>query len=181
MFFVFVCAGADKRGTLVEWVEKTSFDRLNKLFEIAASERSCQTLLSARNLQAVTQVSQRYVINILPRWLPKKVVSGEHFVLKDLPFYTEAREADAQARQDRLTQREERRQERILRRALGEKCPPPFPAALPPAEKKKKVLIKEIVLKSPAPSVSSTSSSELSPPRRISGQYGSGPSVPASE
>lgn len=43
--FVSMCAGADKRGKLVEWVEKASFDRLNKLFEIAASERSCQTLL----------------------------------------------------------------------------------------------------------------------------------------
>ncbi|RVW58353.1 hypothetical protein CK203_113611 [Vitis vinifera] len=39
--------GQDKRGKLVEWVEKASFDRLNRLFEIAAAERSCETLLSA--------------------------------------------------------------------------------------------------------------------------------------
>ena len=32
-------AGTDKRGCVVEWVEKTSFDRLNKLFEITAAER----------------------------------------------------------------------------------------------------------------------------------------------
>ena len=94
---------ADKRGRLVEWVEKASFDRLNKLFEIAASERSCQMLLFARNLRAITQISQQYVLSIIPRRLPKKVVSRKHFVLKDLPFYTEAREADAQARQERLT------------------------------------------------------------------------------
>lgn len=35
-----VYVGADKRGHLVEWVEKVSFNRLNKLFEIAASERN---------------------------------------------------------------------------------------------------------------------------------------------
>ena len=86
---------ADKRGRLVEWVEKASFDRLNKLFEIAASERSCQMLLLAQNLRAITQISQQYVLSIIPRRLPKKVVSRKHFVLKDLPFYTEAREADA--------------------------------------------------------------------------------------
>ena len=33
-------------GKLVEWVEKASFNRLNRLFEIAADERSCQTLFS---------------------------------------------------------------------------------------------------------------------------------------
>lgn len=78
---VFMGVGTNKRGRLVELVEKASFDRSNKLFEIVAGERSCQTLLSARNLRAVTQVSQPYVFNIIPRQLPKKVVSGEHFVL----------------------------------------------------------------------------------------------------
>ena len=32
---------------------------------------------------------------------------GEHFLLKDLPFYERAREADAKACQERLDQREE--------------------------------------------------------------------------
>lgn len=106
---VFMGVGTDKRGRLVEWVEKASFDRLNKLFEIMVGERNCQTLLSTRNLRAVTQISQPYILNIIPRRLPKKVVSGEYFVLKDLPFYMEAHEADAQARQERLNQREEKR------------------------------------------------------------------------
>ena len=88
-------AGPDKRGRVVEWVEKASFDRLNKLFEITAAERHHQTLLTARNLLVVVREPQAYVINILPRKLPKKVVSGEHFVLKDLPFYKEVRKADA--------------------------------------------------------------------------------------
>ena len=32
-------ASTSKRGRLVEWVEKASFDRLNKLLEITAAER----------------------------------------------------------------------------------------------------------------------------------------------
>ena len=82
-------AGPDKRGHIVEWVEKESFARLNKLFEITAAERHYETLLTARNLLAVVRESQAYIINILPRKLPKKAVSGEHYVLKDLPFYKE--------------------------------------------------------------------------------------------
>ncbi|RVW27842.1 hypothetical protein CK203_106095 [Vitis vinifera] len=48
-----VLPSMDKRGRVVEWVEKTSFDRLNKLFEITAAERHHQTLLTARNLLAL--------------------------------------------------------------------------------------------------------------------------------
>ncbi|KAL6328594.1 hypothetical protein AAG906_038789 [Vitis piasezkii] len=141
------------------------FNRLNKLFEIAAGERNYQTLFSARNLWVVTQVSQPYTLNIIPRRLPKKVVSGEHFVLQDLPFYTEAREADAQARQERLSQREVKRQEGTLRRAPGEKRPTSLPPTRPSVEKKKMVPIKGI--------------SGL--PRRVPSQYGSGPSISAFE
>ena len=141
-------------------MEKASFDRLNKLFEIAAEERSCQTLLSTQNLRLVTQVSQSYVLNIIPRRLPKKVVTGEHFVLKDLPFYFKAREADAQARQARLNQREEKRQVGTLLRAPGDKRPAPFPPARISVEKKKKVPTKGKVIRSPVPSSSSASSSK---------------------
>ena len=51
-------------GKLVEWVEKASFDRLNRLFEIAADERSFQMLLSEQNLSSVTREPQPYVLNI---------------------------------------------------------------------------------------------------------------------
>ena len=91
-------AGPDKRGHVVEWVEKTSFARLNKLFEIAAAERHYETLLTARNLLVVVREPHAYIINILPRKLPKKVVSGVHYVLKDLPFYKEVKKADAEKR-----------------------------------------------------------------------------------
>ena len=94
---------------MVEWVEKASFDRLNRLFKITSVERHYQTLLTAWNLLAVVREPQPYVLNILPRRLPKVVVPGEHFVLKDLPFYEKAREEDAKACQERLDQWEEKR------------------------------------------------------------------------
>ena len=94
---------------MVEWVEKASFDHLNRLFEITFVERHYQTLHTARNLLAVVLEPHPYVLNILPRRLPKVVVLGEHFVLKDLPFYKRAREAEAKARQKHLDQWEEKR------------------------------------------------------------------------
>lgn len=166
---------------MVEWVEKASFNRLNKLFEIAAGERNYQTLFSARNLWMVTQVSQPYTLNIIPRRLPKKVVSGEHFILQDLSFYTEARDVDAQARQERLSQREVKRQEGTLRRAPGEKRLASLPPTRPSVEKKNMVPIKGIVIRSPVPSSAFASSSESGLPRRVPGQYGSGPSISAFE
>ena len=78
-------------------MEKASFDRLNRLFEITAIERNYQTLFSAQNLLAVVREPQPYVLNVLPRRLPKVVVAGEHFMLKDFPFYEKAHEADTKA------------------------------------------------------------------------------------
>ena len=65
-FFVLADEGSGKRGCLVEWVEKASFVRLNKLFEITTTERNHHTLISAHNLLAVVQEPQSYVLNILP-------------------------------------------------------------------------------------------------------------------
>lgn len=134
-FFVLVCADQEIRGRLVEWVEKASFDRLNKLFVISSLEWNHQTLLSARDLLAVIREPQPYVLPIIPRWLPKIVVPGEHHVLKDLPFYEEAHEADAKARQERLEQRDEKMQEGTLRKAPGEKDQPSSSIAYPLAKK----------------------------------------------
>ncbi|KAL6337687.1 hypothetical protein AAG906_037280 [Vitis piasezkii] len=94
-----VLPGPDKRGRVVEWVEKASFARLNKLFEITSAERHHETLLT----------------------LPKKEVPREHYVLKDLPFYKEVRKADAQKRQALLDDREGMRKEGTLRKAPDKK------------------------------------------------------------
>ncbi|RVX03741.1 hypothetical protein CK203_023103 [Vitis vinifera] len=107
--------------------------------------------LLARNLMVVVREPQAYVTNILPRKLPKKVVPGEHFVLKDLPFYTEVQKADAQARKALLNEREERRQKGTLRRAPGGKRSAPLPPADALVGKKKKVPTKGIAKKSPTP------------------------------
>ncbi|KAL6341922.1 hypothetical protein AAG906_038167 [Vitis piasezkii] len=75
--------GPELRGFLVDWVEKASFACVCKLCEIDPKERAYKTLLSARNLMAVVRESQEYVINILPRKLPKEeVVPGEHYTSK---------------------------------------------------------------------------------------------------
>ncbi|KAL6331725.1 hypothetical protein AAG906_016721 [Vitis piasezkii] len=47
----------NKRGCHVEWVEKASFDRLNKIFEISSVEQNHQVLLTDKNLQAVVKES----------------------------------------------------------------------------------------------------------------------------
>nr|CAN72094.1 hypothetical protein VITISV_009002 [Vitis vinifera] len=125
-------SGQNKRGKLVEWVEKASFDRLNRLFEIAAVERSCEMLLSAQNLRSVMKEPQPYVLNILPRRLPEEV------------------EVDAQTRKARLTDREDKRKEGLLRKAPGGKRSAPSPAGAP-AKKKGKVTEKGTAVKIPTP------------------------------
>ena len=163
------------------------------------AERSCETFLSAQNLRAVTREPQLYVLNILPRRLPKKVVSGEHFVLKDLSFYTDARKADVRARKARLNEREEKMQEGTLRKAPGDKRPASTPTAVAPTKKKKKTLKKGkeiklptpeneviippptfirggVIIRTPDPSVLLSVSSGS---RRLECLNGSGPSAPA--
>ena len=139
---------------MVEWVEKTSFDCLNKLFKITAIKRHHQTLLSARNLLVVVREPQPYVHNILPRLLSKVVVPRGHFVLKDLPFY-------AKARQEHFDQREEKRHEGTLRKAPDEKGCGSSPAVRPPTTNKKKKTLSQaikIVSLTPKPSSSSIAS-----------------------
>ncbi|RVW57338.1 hypothetical protein CK203_079277 [Vitis vinifera] len=121
----------NKRGKLVEWVEKASFDRLNRLFEIAAAERSCDTLLSVQNLHSVMKEPQPYVLNILPRRLPEEKV-------------------DVRTRKARLTNREVKRKEGLLRKAPGGKRSAPSLVGAP-TKKKKKVSTKGKEVKLPTP------------------------------
>ncbi|RVW76096.1 hypothetical protein CK203_049157 [Vitis vinifera] len=128
-----------KEGHIVDWVEKASFACLNKLFEIDAKERHYKTLLSARNLMAVVRESQDYVVNILPRKLPKEVMPGEHYTVKDLPIYQEFKEADAEKRRALLDDREKRKNEGTLRKAPGQKRGAASPPKKAPAKKRKLV------------------------------------------
>ena len=137
--FVADNAGPERKGHIVDWVEKASFACLNKLFEIDANERHYGTLLTARNLMAVVRESQDYVINILPRKLPNEVVPGEHYILKDLPIYKEVKEADAEKRQALLDDREKRKNEGTLRKAPGQKRSATSPPRKAPTKKRKLV------------------------------------------
>lgn len=67
---------------MVEWMEKASFDLLNKLFVISVGQWNHETLLT-------DQDSQPYIVPILPCFAPRVLVPDEHHVLKDLPFKEE--------------------------------------------------------------------------------------------
>lgn len=82
--------GKRRRGQPVEWVDKISFDSLNKLFVISAGERNHETLLTDQNLLALVWDSESYIVPTLSRFALRMLVPDEHFVLNDLPFYAEA-------------------------------------------------------------------------------------------
>ncbi|KAL6314071.1 hypothetical protein AAG906_011806 [Vitis piasezkii] len=120
--------GLELRGHLVDWVEKASFACVCKLYEINSKERSCKTLLTARNLVAVVKESQEYVVNILPRKIRREeVVPGEHYTVKELPLYQEAKEADAEKRRKLLEERDKKKNEGTIRKAPGQKRGPDSP------------------------------------------------------
>lgn len=93
----------------MEWVEKASFDRLNKLFEISAIERNQQVLLMDKNLLLVVMESKPFILHILPRLAPRSLVLGEYHVLKDLPYYEVVRAIDSKERHNCLEQKEKKR------------------------------------------------------------------------
>ena len=136
MRIIWCIIGKRRRSRLVEWVEKTSFDWLNKLFMISASERNHETLLTKQNLQAVVRDSQSFVIPTLPCFAPRVLVFDEHHVLKDLLFYKEARAADTKAKKDWLDQKKKKRQEGILRQAPGVGRPTTSSIVHPTSKKK---------------------------------------------
>ncbi|RVW81182.1 hypothetical protein CK203_041097 [Vitis vinifera] len=86
-----VLPGPERRGHIVDWVEKASFACLNKLFEIDAKERHYKTLLSAESNGG------------------RPGVPGEF------------KEADAEKRRALLDDREKRKNEGTLRKAPGQK------------------------------------------------------------
>ncbi|RVW59825.1 hypothetical protein CK203_098474 [Vitis vinifera] len=107
--------GSEKRGHLVDWVEKVSFACLSKFFEIDAKERQCKTLLTARNLMTVVREPQE---------------------ISDLPG---VKEADAEKRRVLLDNREKKKNEGTLRKAPGQKRDADSPPNKAPAKKKRLV------------------------------------------
>lgn len=71
----------------MEWVEKVSFARLNKLFEIDTVEQAHNILLLDKNPQALIKNPKSFIIPVFPRLASSFLVPDEHFMLKNLPFY----------------------------------------------------------------------------------------------
>ena len=136
----------------MDWVEKASFACVCKLFEIDPKERAYKTLLSARNLIAVVRESQEYVINILPRKLAKdEIVPGEHYTVKELPLYQEAKEADAERRRKLLEDRDQKKTEGTIRKAPGQKRGPDSPPKKTSGKRRKLVKKHGKDVKEPTP------------------------------
>lgn len=76
-------------------------------------------LLIEKNLEVVLTQAKPFVISFLPQLAPLTLVSGEHFMLKDLPFYKATRLVDVEARQARLDASKKQRQKGTLFQAPG--------------------------------------------------------------
>ena len=75
------CAGKSRRGRLVNWVERASIKKIQKLLEISEWERHHEILLTGRILRELSCSPSPYII---PRPLPIEIVEGEHYVIADL-------------------------------------------------------------------------------------------------
>ena len=65
-------------------MEKASFKNIQKLLEISDRERNHKILLTAKNLRELSRNPSPYIIPIIPRLLPTKIVEGEHYIIADL-------------------------------------------------------------------------------------------------
>ena len=68
----------------MNWVEKSSIEKIRRLLEIAERERHYQVLLTPDNISVVRCNPAPYTLPIIPLPLPSQVVEGEHFVIADL-------------------------------------------------------------------------------------------------
>ena len=82
--YIFFCGGKSRRGKLVNWVEKASFKKIQRLLEISEWERHHEILLTVKNLRELSRSPSPYIIPVIPRPLPIEIVEGEHYVIVDL-------------------------------------------------------------------------------------------------
>ena len=83
-YCVLFCAGKSWRGKLVNWVEKASFEKIQKLLEIFERERHHEVLLTLKNLGDLSRNPTPYSVSIISRPLPTEVVEGEYYVTANL-------------------------------------------------------------------------------------------------
>ena len=76
--------GRCRQGRLVNWVKKARLDNIRRLLEITERECNHELLLSAKNLQELGTTPFPYIVPVIPRPLPEKLIKGEQFILADL-------------------------------------------------------------------------------------------------
>ena len=59
-------------------------DRIRRLLEITKRERDHELLLFVKNLQELGASSFPYIVHVIPRPLPEKLIKGDYFILVDL-------------------------------------------------------------------------------------------------
>ena len=69
---------------MLHWVEKASLEKIRRLLEIFEQEHHYKVLLTPKNLADVRCNPAPYILLIIPRPLPSKIVDREHFVSADL-------------------------------------------------------------------------------------------------
>ena len=72
------------RGRLVNWVEKSSFEKIRRLLEVYERERHCKVLLTPEDISVVRHNPAPYKLLVIPHPLSSDVVEGKHFVVADL-------------------------------------------------------------------------------------------------
>ena len=78
------CARKSRRGKLVNWVEKASFEKIGKLLEIFEWEQHHEVLLTLKNLGDLSHNPAPYIVSVISRPLPIDIVEVEHYVTADL-------------------------------------------------------------------------------------------------
>ena len=68
----------------MNWVEKSSIEKIHRFLEISERERHCQVLLTPENISVMRHNPTPYTLPVIPRPLPSHVVEREHFVIVDL-------------------------------------------------------------------------------------------------
>ena len=69
---------------MVYWVDKASFEKIQRLLEIFERERYHEIPLIVKNLRDLSSSPSPYTITVIPRPLPIEIVEGEHYVIVDL-------------------------------------------------------------------------------------------------
>ena len=68
----------------MNWVEKSSFEKIRRLLKISKKERHYKVLPTLDNISTVRCNPAPYTLPVIPRPLPSDVMEGEHFVIADL-------------------------------------------------------------------------------------------------